>query len=100
MIYTPGHVNNNVCYYYASLHGKRYLFTDDTLYLEKGAWKTVIMRGDGGDLEQLDQSLAHLGRLQVDVLIIFVAVGEMEVLEVTQDQWQTIIERARSELRV
>jgi glyoxylase-like metal-dependent hydrolase (beta-lactamase superfamily II) len=99
MIYTPGHTNNNVCYYYASPHGKRYLFTGDTLYLDKGAWKTIIMRGDGGDLEQLDQSLARLGRLQVDVLITSVAVGEMEIQDVMQDQWQTIIERARAELR-
>ncbi len=41
-IYTPCHTDDNICYRYASPHGRTYLFVGDTLYPEHGAWKAHI----------------------------------------------------------
>lgn len=92
VIYTPGHTDNNLCYRYASPHGRSYLFTGDTLYLDNGEWSTLVMRGDGGNPSDLRASLAILRKVEVDVVITSVAVGEYRVVELEQSEWTSVVD--------
>ena len=92
VIHTPGHTNNNVCYSYRSPTGKTYLFTGDVIYLDHGEWKTLIAESDGGNREEMVASLNLLRTLDVDVVICSVALGAMEVVEVTNPEWHTFID--------
>ena len=92
VIHTPGHTDNSVCYRYCSPHGKTYLFTGDTLYLDGGKWATVVVSQDGGNHQDLAGSLALLRGLDVDVIVCSVSIGEMRIVEVTQSEWHHIID--------
>ncbi|MEM9633687.1 MAG: MBL fold metallo-hydrolase [Pseudomonadota bacterium] len=98
VVFTPGHTDNNVCYRYVSPHGKTYLFTGDTIYLDQGEWRTLVMSGDGGDRSTLRESLLRLGEMPADVLITSVAVGEMHIVEVTPSEWRAITRKLADEL--
>ena len=92
VINTPGHTDNNLCFRYRSAYGKTYLFTGDTIYLDNGIWNTVIVQSDGGNNIELMKSLRRLRGLSVDVVICSVSVGEYRIVEVTQTEWQAIID--------
>ena len=92
VLHTPGHTDNSACYRYRSPHGKTYLFTGDAIYLDNGEWKTIVVADDGGDEAELARSLKTLRDLEVDVVICSVSVGEMRIVEVTPDAWQSIID--------
>lgn len=98
VIFTPGHTDNNLCYLYSSLHGKTYLFTGDTIYQDRGTWNTLIMQSDGGDRDDLRQSLVDLGQRHVDVIITSVSIGPTQIVEVTQPQWRAIVAKLISDL--
>ena len=98
VISTPGHTNNNLCYAYRSPHGKTYLFTGDTIYLDRGKWKTIVFERDGGSTSDLIDSLKRLRSLPVDVILCSVAVGDYDVIEVTTDGWHAIMDSLISEL--
>lgn len=97
-IYTPGHTDNNICYRYASPHGKTYLFTGDTLYLDQGKWRTIVMQKDGGDPSVLRASLAAMRDLTVDVVITSVAVGENRIVAVDRTEWTNTIDHLMADL--
>lgn len=92
MLHTPGHTSSNVCYLYRSPHGKRYLFVGDTLYLDRGQWKTLVVSADGGNRGELNASLRFLRQFDVDVVICSVSVGEAEVAEITPEQWHDLLD--------
>ena len=92
VIHTPGHTDNSVCYRCRSPHGKTYLFTGDTIYLDGGEWKTIVVADDGGDEAELASSLIALRELEVDVVICSVSIGEMQIVEVTPPEWRSIID--------
>lgn len=92
VIHTPGHTDNNVCYRYASPHGRAYLFTGDTLYLHEGQWRTLVVGSDGGNHRDLARSLERLRGLAVDVIVCSVAVGPMQIIEVTPGEWRRLID--------
>ncbi len=92
VIGTPGHTNNNLCYRYRSPHGKTYLFTGDTIYLDKGEWNTIVFPSDGGNSRDLAGSLSLLRTLDVDVIVCSVSIGKMEVVEVTAGEWRSVID--------
>lgn len=98
VIYTPGHTDNNVCYRYVSPHGKTYLFTGDTIYLDNGKWKTIVMQNDGGNAIELKDSLAKLRDVQVDVVITSVAMGEDRIVELGQSEWKDILDNLIADL--
>jgi glyoxylase-like metal-dependent hydrolase (beta-lactamase superfamily II) len=98
VIFTPGHTDNNACYRYASPHGKTYLFTGDTIYLDQGEWRTLVMTGDGGDRSTLHETLLRLGEMPADVLITSAAVGDMRIVEVTRSEWRAIARKLADEL--
>jgi len=92
VIHTPGHTDNNVCYRYRSPHGKKYLFTGDTIYLDRGKWATIVVSQDGGNRRDLADSLALLRTLDVDVVICSVSIGSMRVIEVAPREWSKIVD--------
>ena len=92
VIHTPGHTDNNVCYRYQSPHGKKYLFTGDTLYLDRGEWATIVIPQDGGNHRDLADSLAVLRTLDVDVVICSVSIGDMKIVEVEPRDWSNIVD--------
>ena len=92
VIHTPGHTDSSVCYRYRSPHGKTYLFTGDTLYLDGGEWATLVVSQDGGNHQDLAGSLALLRGLDVDVIVCSVSLGEMRIVEVTRPEWHGIID--------
>ena len=92
VIHTPGHTDNSVCYRYRSPHGKTYLFTGDAIYLDNGEWKTIVVADDGGSEAELAGSLASMRELEIDVVICSVSIGEMEIVEVTPDEWRRVID--------
>lgn len=98
VIHTPGHTNNSVCYRYRSPHGKTYLFVGDVLYLDNCKWNTLIVASDGGDKTEMIESLKLLRTLDVDVIICSVALGEMEIREVSRAEWHAIIDGAMADL--
>lgn len=88
---TPGHTNNNISLYYKSPHGKNYLFTGDTIYLDHGKWNTFVMPQDGGSYSDLKESLLVYKQLKVDVIMPSVGIGANKAVEVTQKEWLQII---------
>ncbi len=99
VIHTPGHTDNSLCYFYRSPLGRNYLFTGDVIYLDHGAWKTLIMPADGGDPADMARSLKLLRSLEVDVIVTSVAVGTMEIVEVGPTQWRDIVDNALQDLQ-
>lgn len=61
VLHTSGHTDGSTCYLFHSPHGKTYLFTGDTFFLNKGAWSTLVLPRSGGTNEAL---LASPGRLR------------------------------------
>ncbi|MGH0003331.1 MBL fold metallo-hydrolase [Pseudovibrio ascidiaceicola] len=91
-IYTPGHTDNNLCFYYPSPVGKNYLFTGDTIYLDNGRFKTLVMSSDGGNKQGLIDTLRKLRELPVDVIFCSVAMGHYEIVEVTLAEWHALMD--------
>lgn len=98
VIPTPGHTKSSLCYYYTSPFGKSYLFVGDTMYLDQGKWRTLIVYSDGGNKSDLKKSLLKLRTFDVDVIICSVALGDNNVVEVNQNSWHKIIDTLVDEL--
>ncbi|WP_196894829.1 MBL fold metallo-hydrolase [Aureivirga marina] len=93
VIPTPGHTDSSLCYYYKSPFGKSHLFLADTLYNDNGTYRTLVVRQDGGNVEELRKSLLKLKELQVDVVYPSVAVGvASNYFEVSNKEWKELIE--------
>ncbi|SDQ97138.1 MBL fold metallo-hydrolase [Pseudovibrio sp. Tun.PSC04-5.I4] len=97
-LYTPGHTDNNLCFYYPSPTGKNYLFTGDTIYLDNNTFRTLIMTNDGGDKADLLITLKRLRELAANVVLCSVAVGPYRIVEVTQAEWQALMDDEIAEL--
>lgn len=98
VIPTPGHTATNLCYHYKSPFEKSYLFVGDTIYRDRGVWKTLILPGEGGSRREMMQSLERLKQLEVDVIICSVSIGENEVVEVNQKAWISILNKLIDQL--
>ncbi|WP_170330320.1 MBL fold metallo-hydrolase [Ruegeria arenilitoris] len=93
-IYTPGHTDNNICYRYASPHGKTYLFVGDTLYPDNGEWRALVMENHGGNKKTLIKTLERLKTVQAEVIIPSVAVGNYQIAGLTKSEWDTALDAA------
>ncbi len=87
IISTPGHTSGDLCFYYKSPVGLRYLFTGDTLFQSNGQWSTLVFPRDGGNVEALIKSLTIIRSLEPDVVLCSASVGETSVVEVTLKEW-------------
>ncbi|WP_196888402.1 MBL fold metallo-hydrolase [Aureivirga sp. CE67] len=94
VIPTPGHTDSSLCYYYQSSSGKNHLFLADTLYSDNGNYRTLVVKQDGGNKEELKNSLEKIKNLNVDVVYPSVAVGvESDYFEVIQKQWEALMNK-------
>lgn len=96
VIPTPGHTPGSACYLVRSPHGKSYLFTGDTLFLDDGRWETLIFHEK--DRAELMRSLAILAELEPDVVICSASVGQPVVKEMAAGAWRPAVEEAARRL--
>jgi glyoxylase-like metal-dependent hydrolase (beta-lactamase superfamily II) len=91
VIPTPGHTPGSVCFLADSPDGKTYLFTGDTLFLNKGAWDTRI--DPGGSKSDLKNSLLLLRGLKPAVVLSSASIGSVPFKEVSAEEWQSDIDK-------
>lgn len=95
---TPGHTRGSVCFFYASPHGKRYLFTGDTILMDNsGRWRSGYLPGMS-DKATLAASLRELAELRPDVVISSATYGEHPWVEMSPGDWPAAVEEALAEL--
>ncbi len=92
IIPTPGHTDGGLCFYYESPIGLKYIFTGDTLFQSDGRWRTLVISNDGGSETKLIESLSTLRSLEPDVVLCSASVGDISVVEVTQEEWHESID--------
>jgi hydroxyacylglutathione hydrolase len=90
VIPTPGHTDGSVCFLVRSAHGKTYLFTGDTIYMNNGAWETRI--NAGGSKSDLKNSLMLLRDLGPAVVISSASIGAVPYKEVSAEEWRSDID--------
>ncbi|MBL4570619.1 MAG: MBL fold metallo-hydrolase [Alcanivorax sp.] len=96
---TPGHTRGSVCFYYASPHGKCYLFTGDTILMDNdGRWRSGYLPGMS-DKAALTASLRELAGLRPDVVISSATYGKHPWVEMSPGDWPSAVEEALAELR-
>ncbi|MBN1239316.1 MAG: MBL fold metallo-hydrolase [Gammaproteobacteria bacterium] len=87
---TPGHSPGSTCFLVSSPHGKRYLFTGDTLYrAADGGWKPGFIPGFSrvDDISPLARSLELLRGLEPDVVIGSAFGGQAGFEELSPEDW-------------
>ncbi|MGF1610949.1 MAG: MBL fold metallo-hydrolase [Kiloniellales bacterium] len=92
VIPTSGHTNGSACFLVNSSHGKRYLFTGDTIFLSNGSWETFVMEKAGGTKADLKESLELLGGLEPDVVISSASLGRIPFKEMAAGEWRSIVD--------
>ncbi|MDF2096069.1 MBL fold metallo-hydrolase [Aquibaculum arenosum] len=90
VIPTPGHSPGSTCYLVHSPHGRRYLFTGDTVFLNDGRWKTLVF--DDADRDDLRRSLEVLRGLEPDVILSSASLGEPSYKEMAPGEWAASVE--------
>ena len=92
MLSTPGHTPGSTSYFYASPHGKKYLFVGDTLTRDHERWVTVqVPDSNRADLER---SLQRFRKLRPDVILMSTTRGHLSWQEVTLMEWLDAIDEA------
>ncbi|MYF24476.1 MAG: MBL fold metallo-hydrolase [Nitrospira sp. SB0678_bin_10] len=99
IIHTPGHTAGSMCFFYKSPYGKSYLFTGDTIFQSNGKWATLAFPQAGGSKVSLADSLLRLRDLNPDVVMSSAFVGDVSVVEVSDDEWAQAIDDNVSRLR-
>jgi len=95
---TPGHTRGSVCFYYSSPHGKRYLFTGDTILMDNsGRWRSGYLPGMS-DKAMLVASLRELAVLRPHVVISSATYGKHPWVELSPGDWPAATEEALAEL--
>jgi hydroxyacylglutathione hydrolase len=98
IIPTPGHSPGSTCFLVSSPHGKRYLFTGDTLYLgDDGIWKAGFLKGYS-DRDTLVESLRLLATLEPDVVLSSAFSGAAGLEETNPQAWRASVENALAAL--
>ncbi len=98
VIPTPGHTPGSTCFFVESGSEKRYLFTGDTVYLNKsGEWEAGYLAGIS-DRDELDNSLNMLQQLAPDLVLSSGSDGGGGCQAMQPTDWFTHIEHARSKL--
>lgn len=93
IIPTPGHSPGSTCFFVRSPHGKRYLFTGDTLWLNRaGVLSAALLQGS--NLKEYIESLATLRELEPDLVISSATDGGSGVREIRAREWPKIVDDA------
>ncbi len=98
VIPTPGHSPGSVCFLVDSPHGKRYLFTGDTLFLsDDGGWQAGMITGYS-EREPLAASLEVLRELRPDVVISSACPTGTGFEEISPEDWRARVDTALERL--
>jgi glyoxylase-like metal-dependent hydrolase (beta-lactamase superfamily II) len=92
VIPTPGHTPGSVCFLVGSIDGKTYLFTGDTLFLNKGGWGTRV--NTDGSRSDLKNSLMLLRDLKPTVVFSSASVGSVSFKVVSAEEWLSDVDKA------
>ncbi|HEX2559638.1 MBL fold metallo-hydrolase [Phenylobacterium sp.] len=93
----PGHTAGSTAYLYRSPHGRRYLFTGDTIGRDdSGVWTGGLL--PFSDKAQLVATLQRMADLAPDVVLSSAWGGEHPVAEVTPQSWRAAVEEALAPL--
>jgi len=93
IIPTPGHTNGSVCFLIRSVHGKTYLFTGDTIYMNNDTWEVRANRYGGGSKSDLKNSLILLQDLAPAVIISSASIGTTPFKEVSAAEWRSDVDK-------
>jgi hydroxyacylglutathione hydrolase len=101
VIPTPGHSPGSTCFLVNAPHGKRYLFTGDTLYLDRdGTWSAGFIPGYNSpdDRETLAESLRLLRELEPHLVLSSAFGGVAGFQEIAPGDWPGHVDRALDSL--
>jgi hydroxyacylglutathione hydrolase len=89
----PGHTAGSTAYLYRSPHGRRYLFTGDTIGRDDhGVWTAGLL--PFSDRAQLVATLQQMAELAPDVVLSSAWGGEQPYAEVTPQSWRAAVDEA------
>lgn len=97
VIPTPGHSPGSTCFLVASPTGKHYLFTGDTLFLDRdNCWRAGFIEGfsEEEDKVELAESLRLLRRLQPDLVFGSAYTGDEGFEDVSDGSWPEKVDEA------
>jgi hydroxyacylglutathione hydrolase len=97
VIPTPGHSPGSTCFFVTSPHGKRYLFTGDTIFRGKGGgWLPGFIPGHSTpeDRVMLGKTLRFLRTLAPDVVLGSAFGGDAGFEEMAPTAWPSHVDHA------
>ncbi len=98
VIPTPGHSPGSTCFRVRSATGKTYLFTGDTLFLDReGRWRAGYISGYS-EREPLAESLRLLRGLAPDLVVSSAAPSGVGFQELTPESWPELVNQALQRL--
>lgn len=101
IIPTPGHSAGSTCFLVRSPHAKTYLFTGDTIFLDKQhKWTAGFIKGHHNEVnrKELADSLRLLATLKPDVVFGSAFTGQYGYEEITDNNWSEKVEQALDRL--
>lgn len=98
IIPTPGHTPGSTVFYVHSPHGKRYLFTGDTLWFSGNRVLEAAFFPDSSDLGDYVKSLETLRELAPDMAISSATGGHGGYRDIAPGEWPGHVDRALERL--
>ena len=95
---TPGHSPGSTSFYVHSPHGKRYLFTGDTLYLNRNRALEAGFLGNS-NFDDYVKSLGVLRELAPDFVVSSATGGQGGYCDIAPGEWPDYVDRALERLR-
>lgn len=93
IIPTPGHSPGSTCFFVRSPHGKRYLFTGDTLWLSRERVLGAAFL-QNSDLDEYIESLKTLRALEPDLVITSATGGRGGHIDIAPGEWPGLVDDA------
>ena len=93
IIPTPGHTDGGLSFFCRSAEGKDILFTGDTLFLSNGKLSTFVYPADGGNKNDMLETLEIYRNLKPNVVISNGYSGDRCVVEIDQLDWDSTIDQ-------
>lgn len=98
VIPTPGHSPGSTCFQVRSATGKVYLFTGDTLFLDREERWTAGCISGYSEREPLAESLRLLRGLAPDLVVSSAAPAGVGFRELSPGQWPAVVDQALQRL--
>ncbi len=92
VIPTPGHTDGGLSFLYSLTKGKNILFTGDTLFQSNNKWSTFVYSADGGNRNDMVETLEIYRKLQPNLVISSGYSGSRCIVEIDQLEWDATID--------